>query len=198
MAGYKYSQIKMRRDGRSEAAVGLPEESPPPLANIDIYSSISMKISSRPGRAGHHFGWEWLSPHASFDESTPAEKRERNALYSALASQSYARSFSAPPRASAEKPLCARAPFFSLLVNNRSSSPNVLGATQHMSSSLQDPPPREQDAGRDGAGSQTYPYFPWACLAPNLNKGWAPKRKQPSLFKKALLGRRCLLTRTML
>lgn len=50
MAGYKYSQIKMRRDGRSEAAVGLPEESPPPLANIDIYSSISMKISS-PGRA---------------------------------------------------------------------------------------------------------------------------------------------------
>ncbi|KAG9438565.1 hypothetical protein H6P81_021487 [Aristolochia fimbriata] len=76
MAGYKYSQIKMRRDGRSEAAAGLPEESPPPLANIDIYSRIavvSIRISSRPGQAesGRHLGWEWLSPHASFDESTP-------------------------------------------------------------------------------------------------------------------------------
>ncbi|CAN4117898.1 unnamed protein product [Withania somnifera] len=29
---------------------------------------------SREGRSaesGHHLGWEWLSPHASFDESTP-------------------------------------------------------------------------------------------------------------------------------
>lgn len=38
MAGYKYSQRKMRRDGLSEDAAGLPGESPPPLANIDIYS----------------------------------------------------------------------------------------------------------------------------------------------------------------
>lgn len=33
MAGYKYSQRKMRRDGLSEAAAGQPEE--PPLANIE-------------------------------------------------------------------------------------------------------------------------------------------------------------------
>jgi hypothetical protein len=42
-ATYKYSQIKMRWDGRSEA------------------------------ESGHHLGWEWLSPHASFDESTPVQ-----------------------------------------------------------------------------------------------------------------------------
>ena len=76
MAGYKYSQRKMRRDGLSEDAAGLPGESPPPLANIDIYSRCAysrFRISFRPGQAesGHHLGWEWLSPHASFDESTP-------------------------------------------------------------------------------------------------------------------------------
>ncbi|CAL5186814.1 unnamed protein product [Lathyrus oleraceus] len=43
LATYKYSQIKMRRNGRSEAAA----------------------------ESGHHLGWEWLSPYASFDESTP-------------------------------------------------------------------------------------------------------------------------------
>ncbi|KAL0308220.1 UNVERIFIED_CONTAM: NADH-ubiquinone oxidoreductase chain 1 [Sesamum calycinum] len=42
------SQIKMRRDGRSEAAAGL------------------------------HLGWEWLSPHASFDESTPVQSPPRS------------------------------------------------------------------------------------------------------------------------
>ena len=76
MAGYKYSQRKMRRDGLSEDAAGLPGESPPPLANIDIYSWCAysrFRISFRPGQAesGHHLGWEWLSPYASFDESTP-------------------------------------------------------------------------------------------------------------------------------
>ncbi|CAN0930457.1 hypothetical protein LINGRAHAP2_LOCUS37586 [Linum grandiflorum] len=35
-------------------------------------------------------------------------------------------------------------------------------------------------------------------LPQHLKKGWAPKRNQPSLFKKAFLGRRCLLTQTML
>lgn len=74
MAGYKYSQRKMRRDGLSEAAAGLPEEEPP-LANIEFYSRCAysiFRISSRPGQAesGHHLGWEWLSPHASFDESS--------------------------------------------------------------------------------------------------------------------------------
>lgn len=78
MAGYKYSQRKMRRDGLSEDAAGLPGESPPPLANIDIYSWCAysrFRISFRPGQAesGHHLGWEWLSPHASFDESTPVQ-----------------------------------------------------------------------------------------------------------------------------
>lgn len=78
MAGYKYSQRKMRRDGLSEDAAGLPGESPPPLANIDIYSRCAysrFRISFRPGQAesGHHLGWEWLSPHASFDESTPVQ-----------------------------------------------------------------------------------------------------------------------------
>ena len=67
MAGYKYSQIKMRRDGRSEAAAGLPEESPPPLANMDIHSRIavvSIRISSRPGQAesGHHVGMGMAQP----------------------------------------------------------------------------------------------------------------------------------------
>ena len=76
MAGYKYSQRKMRRDGLSEDAAGLPGESPPPLANIDIYSWCAysrFRISFRPGQAesGHHLGWEWLSPHASFDETSP-------------------------------------------------------------------------------------------------------------------------------
>lgn len=53
MAGYKYSQRKMRRDGLSEAAAGLPEESPPPLANIDIYSrcAYSLPDQARPNRA---------------------------------------------------------------------------------------------------------------------------------------------------
>ena len=76
LATYKYSQIKMRWDGRSEAAAGLPEA--PPLAKIDIYSRCAyslFRISSRPGQAesGRHLGWEWLSPHASFDESTPVQ-----------------------------------------------------------------------------------------------------------------------------
>lgn len=38
-----------------------------------------------------------------------------------------------------------------------------------------------------------------SCVAAGIDEeGRAPKRKQPSLFKKAKLGRRCLLTRTML
>jgi len=57
------------------------------------------------------------------------------------------------------------------------------------------PFPREQDADRDGAGSQ--PRLSWG-LPQHLKKRWAPKSTQPSLFKKALLGRRCLLTQTML
>ena len=72
----------MRRDGLSEAAAGLPEESPPPLAKIDRYSRCAYSlfiISSRPGQAesSHHLGWEWLSPHASFDESTPVQPFRR-------------------------------------------------------------------------------------------------------------------------
>jgi hypothetical protein len=56
------------------------------------------------------------------------------------------------------------------------------------------------DAGRDGdgAGSQPILTFLGLALPQHLNQGRAPKRNQPSLFKKALLGRRCLLTRTML
>jgi hypothetical protein len=63
MAGYKYSQRKMRRDGLLEDAAGLPGESLPPLANIDIYSRCAysrFRISFRPGQAesGHHLGCE--------------------------------------------------------------------------------------------------------------------------------------------
>lgn len=67
MAGYKEGQRKMRRDGLSEAAAGLPEESPPPLANIDIYSRCAyslFRISSRPGQAesGRHVGMGMAQP----------------------------------------------------------------------------------------------------------------------------------------
>lgn len=51
MASYKEGQRKIRRDRLSEAAAGLPEESLPPLANIDIYSRCAyslFRISSRP------------------------------------------------------------------------------------------------------------------------------------------------------
>lgn len=59
MAGYKYSQRKMRRNGLSEDAAGLPGESPPPLANGDIYSCLgahirdleSLSDQARPNRA---------------------------------------------------------------------------------------------------------------------------------------------------
>lgn len=107
MAGEKVSQRKMRRDGRSEAEAGLPEESPPPLANIDRNSfpdSISIIISSRPFR---NLGWEWRSPHASFDERKHS---------SPVASSKWL-----PPDLLTKRPW--------------------VGATQQMSSSLQDPTP---------------------------------------------------------
>ncbi|CAN6462367.1 unnamed protein product [Victoria cruziana] len=64
---------------------------------------------------------------------------------------------------------------------HRTSSPNALGT----------PPPRELDAGRDGAGSQ--PRLSLGLPCPNIiDKGFE------GLCHQARLGRRCLLTQTML
>lgn len=62
-----------------------------------------------------------------------------------------------------------------------------------MSSSLQDPTPSRAGCRPRWSREPTYSFLGLA-LPQHLNKGRAPKRKQPSLFKKALLGRRCLLT----
>ena len=136
LATYKYSQIKMRRDRRSEA------------------------------KSGHHLGWEWLSPHASFDESTPVQSPPRSGLSTTL----------------------------SLPQNNAPHQTLGWGKTA-MSSSLQDPTPSRAGCQPRWSWEPTYTFL---GLALPQHKGRAPKRNQPSLFKKALLGRRCLLTRTML
>nr|QCQ81919.1 hypothetical protein [Ammopiptanthus mongolicus] len=66
-----------------------------------------------------------------------------------------------------------------------------------MSSSLQDPTPSRAGCRPRWSWEPTYTFLGLA-LPQHLKKMRAPKRNQPSLFKKALLGRRCLFTRTML
>lgn len=142
LATYKYSQIQMRRDGRSEA------------------------------ESGHPLGWEWPSPHASFDESTPVQSPPRSGLSTTL----------------------------SLPQNNAPHQRPFLGlgwGNTAMSSSLQDPTPSRAGCRPRWSWEPTYTFLGLA-LPQHLNKRRAPKRNQPSLFKKALLGRRCLFTRTML
>uniref|UniRef100_A0A6N2MYD6 Uncharacterized protein n=1 Tax=Salix viminalis TaxID=40686 RepID=A0A6N2MYD6_SALVM len=63
-------------------------------------------------------------------------------------------------------------------------SPHALFDESTPVASSKTPFPREQDADRDGAGSQ--PRLSWG-LPQHLKKRWAPKSTQPSLFKKALL-----------
>ncbi|EEF22255.1 conserved hypothetical protein [Ricinus communis] len=66
-----------------------------------------------------------------------------------------------------------------------------------MSSSLQDSTPSRAGCRPRWSWEPTYTFLGLA-LPQHLKKRRAPKRKQPSLFKKALLCRRCLLTQTML
>ena len=66
-----------------------------------------------------------------------------------------------------------------------------------MSSSPQDSTPSRAGCRPRWSWKPTYTFLGLA-VPQHLNKRQAPKRNQPSLFKKALLGRRCLFTRTML
>ncbi|KAK7296145.1 hypothetical protein VNO77_49287 [Canavalia gladiata] len=109
--------------------------------------------------SGHHLGWEWLSPYASFDESTP------------VASSKWLVNHAFPP-------------------SKQCSSPTLTalgwGKTA-MSSSLQDPTPSRAGCRPRWSWEPTYTFLGLA-LPQHLNQMRAPKRNQPSLFKKALLG----------
>uniref|UniRef100_A0A6N2N7R9 NADH-ubiquinone oxidoreductase chain 1 n=3 Tax=Salix viminalis TaxID=40686 RepID=A0A6N2N7R9_SALVM len=126
------NQDETGRTVRGRRGTTIGKQSPPPLANIERYSQITVVclyvnlFPTRPGRIG-------------------------------------------PPRRDG---------------NGSAHMHYLMKALQSPPRSGLTPFPREQDADRDGAGSQ--PRLSWG-LPQHLKKRWAPKSTQPSLFKKALL-----------
>ncbi|KAF1856941.1 hypothetical protein Lal_00002311 [Lupinus albus] len=87
---------------------------------------------------------------------------------------------------------------FPLPQNNAPHQPKARPLVGLGQESNETPPPKKRAGCRPRWSWEPTYTFLGLALPQHLKKMRAPKRNQPSLFKKALLGRRCLFTRTML